>query len=537
MDLTKFNIKNTKIISLTPYSTFLLTEQNHTYDTFHSIISVTDFRDSVLKRYASIEKILESYKEYTFIFRDIAKIITYETYISNLYTYICHMKKENYRITYITDSYAHDAKSSHFDYLHQNTLSKNQNIDKSVYIDHKDRWFYLVNRISNTLSTLLHKQNLSKQIYYKLRSKFAPTVTPASYDNLNFISTFQKVPAVNVQYTPQTQEVHQLLASLKEILIDNNTDALHKKQYLHLLEYYEKSILEQTAASTIKVHPFTFLSPMQDFLDTLIYRQNNIPTFFMQHGSYLHENIFLKYNEIFPADINFVFNDYTKELFEKRGAKKVYSVGSINFNYPIKEKKKKYDFLYITDCSHYSYTGIALCNKLDTSAIDANDRYLRHKSIIELFGNQLQDQSICIKIQPGISTARALYIPFIELSKKFTNVTIEFSLPIPKLISMSRYIISDYFSSEFINRNLHYKREIILFKGFPMPFEEEVIPDMNKMFILVDTVKDLKKEVKTLKAVSKIREKNDHIIEYYSSKECDTREIVRNILKNELKKI
>ncbi len=68
----------------------------------------------------------------------------------------------------------------------------------------------------------------------------------------------------------------------------------------------------------------------------------------MQHGSYIQENIFLKYNEIYPADINFVFNEYTKKFFEKRGAKDVYSVGSINFNYKIiSSKKYKYDFVYI----------------------------------------------------------------------------------------------------------------------------------------------------------------------------------------------
>ena len=37
-----------------------------------------------------------------------------------------------------------------------------------------------------------------------------------------------------------------------------------------------------------------------------------------------------------------------------------------------------------------------------------------------------------------------------------------------------------YFSSEFINRELHYKRDIILFQGKPTPLPEETIEDMKK---------------------------------------------------------
>ena len=48
----------------------------------------------------------------------------------------------------------------------------------------------------------------------------------------------------------------------------------------------------------------------------------------------------LKYSEITPADVNLVFNGYTKKLFKKLNANKVYDVGSILFNQSIKEKRK-----------------------------------------------------------------------------------------------------------------------------------------------------------------------------------------------------
>jgi len=254
----------------------------------------------------------------------------------------------------------------------------------------------------------------------------------------------------------------------------------------------------------------------------------------MQHGSYLQENIFLKYNEIYPADISFVFNDFTKKLFEKRGANKVYSVGSINFNYPIVDREKVFDFLYIVYCTSYSYSGVYVGSKINLLSMDANNIFNRHKAIIELFGTKFKDKKICIKIQPGIFMGTMMYVPFLELSKDYRNITIEFTVPIRELISKSKYIISDYFSSEFINRELHYKKDIILFQGSPLPLPEDTLEDMKKMFILVDTIDDLKEKVENIEEITNDRKRYDDIIEYYSSKKCDTKKVVTEILEKEL---
>ena len=127
-----------------------------------------------------------------------------------------------------------------------------------------------------------------------------------------------------------------------------------------------------------------------------------------------------------------------------------------------------------------------------------------------------------------------LYVPFLELSEKYKNINIEFFVPIKKLISKSKYIISDYFSSEFINRELHYKRDIILFKSAPLMLPVETIKDMSKMFILVETVDDLAEKVKDIENITKDRLRYDDIIEYYSSTKCDTKKVVKEILEKNI---
>ena len=101
------------------------------------------------------------------------------------------------------------------------------------------------------------------------------------------------------------------------------------------------------------------------------------------------------------------------------------------------------------------------------------------------------------------------------------------------LVEKSKYIISDYFSSEFLNRELHYQRDIILFSKTPTPLPKETIEDMKKMFILVDDINELQEKIENIEEISKNRKKYDEIIEYYSSRKCDTKRVVLDILKKE----
>lgn len=524
LDLAKYEIdENAKILSLTPYSEYLLINIGKEYKTFDNIVELSDFYNDILSEYNKIENIFVEYTEYSFIFRNLAFIQTYEVYIKYLVKYINYYKINEYKIIYITDSEKEESKS--FNLLKNSYLDKCVEFNEIFIINSDNNIFY--NR--NKLNFFLSKNNILKKIY----TKYTQKNIDLNYDNQNFSDVYHSLQPYTCSEGIDVIRINKFIDKLKSILIKDTNQLFVNNEYKLVMSDFNLSINKFKIDKSTNVHPFTFLTKYINYAEILYYKSNNIPKVFMQHGSYLQENIFLKYNEIYPSDVNFVFNDFTRKLFEKRGAKKVYSVGSINFNYPILEKQKKYDFLYITYCTSYSYAGVIVGSTKSLLSPDANKIYNRHKQIIELFGSSLKDKQICIKIQMGILTGSMLYIPLFELSKKFKNITIEFSVPIQNLIPKSRYIISDYFSSEFINRELHYKRDIILFKGSPLPLPEEVVEDMEKMFLLVDTVEDLEEMVSRIKTITKDRKRYDDIIEYYSSKNCNTKKEVTEILENE----
>ncbi len=179
-------------------------------------------------------------------------------------------------------------------------------------------------------------------------------------------------------------------------------------------------------------------------------------------------------------------------------------LGSINFNYKIiSSKKYKYDFVYITYCTSYGNSGSVKSTNSNLD-IDANDIYKRHKEIIELFGKKFKDKRLIIKLQYGIFIGTMNYIPLIELSKSYDNIDIEFIKPLSKIFNEAKYIISDYLSSQFINRELNYKRDIFLFKE-NLRLEDKTLQDIKKMFILIDSINDLKEKVEhSLRKLQKI---------------------------------
>ena len=81
-----------------------------------------------------------------------------------------------------------------------------------------------------------------------------------------------------------------------------------------------------------------------------------------------------------------------------------------------------------------------------------------------------------------------------------------------------------------------YWRDIILFSGAPTPLPKDTIKDMSKMFILVKNTDEMSEKVENIDYISKKRQRHDEIIEYYSSKKCDTKDAVTKIIDNELVK-
>jgi len=519
--------KNLEVLSLTPYSSFLLDDINQTYTTFHNILSEEQFVNEVLKKYADIETIFLQNKEYSFLFMDVAFMITYEKYLARLFYFLNNKTNKNYKIIYISDSKKNINKISIG--VKKSFLYSYKKFYKIINIGSVDKIFYKKQKIISYFKRILYTKNIFFKVFFKLvRQKSIE----ASYDNKYYIKYFinSDFKVINNINPSSIEKISKLVL---ESIIEKKTMSLVSNYYKNIFLKLEDRV--KKVSSHIKYHPFTFLSKIENYYEILLYQQNNIPKIFMQHGSYFHENIFLKHNEIYPADISFVFNDYTKKLFEKRGARKVYSVGSVDFNYPIQNAKKfKYDYVYITYCTSYSYAGLMIMNENHEESIDSNKIFNHHKSIIKLFGTKLKDKKICIKIQPGIFLGTMLYIPLLELSKPYKNITIEFVVPLKELFQSSKYIISDYFSSEFINRELHHKKDIIMFKEFPIKVTEETLEDMKKMFILVDTMDDLKEKIENIEKITQNRKRYDDIIEYYSSKKCDTKNMINDILVKEL---
>jgi len=512
-----------KILSLSPYSSFLLESLNLDYITYHNAISKEDFFKKLFREYKKIENSLldMSNIDLMFAFREIATIKSFELYLYFLFQFL-ESKKKSYKLIYIGDTPNLPTQS----YLNSATYFYNRELfEKIFFIDNRDKRFYLKNRLKIRFLSLFRK-NFFKKLYFRFLKRIE-----LNYDNIHFFDIYSRVESVKIESKIEKKDISKLIEYING-LEERAESSYIKSRYLNLKKDLSSFLLQKVFS--IKFHPFTFLANYTNYRDALLYKRNGAQRLFMQHGNYMQENIFLKYNEIYPATINFVFNDFTKDMFLKRGAKEVYSVGSINFNYKIKSPKRyKYDFVYIAYCTSYGYSGFGVFSKTTNFSIDADDIYRRHKSVIELFGRKLKDKRLVIKLQYGIVNGAMSYIPLLELSREYKNIKIEFIKPLSKLFSEARYIISDYLSSEFINRELHYKRDILLFKN-SLGLDSAILSDIEKLYILVDNIDDLERKILNIQNISALKSRDKSLIEYYSSKDIDTKSVVWNILNSKL---
>jgi len=491
-----------EFISLSPYSLYILDQLNIQSKGFHFLNSTEKFRNNVLSHICELEKKIDGiYLGLMIDFIKLSSYLEYEKSLTEIFNYF-----SDHEIIYITDT-----KDGKFDFTNNTNLI--HNIDcKKVYI----------NRISNNISMSKNRNISISKIINKLKTiLFNINVR---YEWKHYTTVIKKNKSLVPNYI--LNNLDNKLTS--EDLVFYLKDSLLKEELLRVINSFETTLNEKHNNLTTRCMFLTWILNFDEYINS-----NNNFSIFYQHGNYFYENMIFKYSEIKTADINFVFNDYTKKLFEDLAAKEVHSVGSILFNKPIKKRKKQYDFLYITQGHDYigNLQYVDFPNSLHS--FDGYELYQRHKSIIELFGTKFKDKEIIIRVHPVVVTT-GVYVPFWELAEPYPNITIDVSIPIHTLIEKSNYIISDYFTTEFINRELHYKRDIMLFEGAPTPLPEETVEDMKKMFILVDCVDDLEKKVENIEDISKNRPRYDNIIEYYSSKKCDTKKIVTEILEKEL---
>ena len=492
--------KDSEFIAFTPYSLYLLEELNIQYKSFHFLNSTENFKNNVLFQISELEKKLDGI--YLGMMIEFIKFSSYVEYKKSLID-ICNYFR-NYEIIYISDT-----KDTDFDFTNNTNLMPK--------IDYK---IIYINRVPNDITirkyrtiSILNVINKVKSILLKIN---------VGYDWKNYISAIKNNKLIITAYQNNNLGDKFILENLIYYL----KDSLLKEDFFKVVEDFKVAL-----DKNIMINQYMFFTWVTNFYKYIM--ANNNFSFFYQHGNYFYKNLIFKYSEIKPSDINFVFNDYTKNIFENLGAKKVYSVGTIIFNKPITEKKKKYDFLYITQGHDYSGNLQYVDFPNSLHSFDGYELYQRHKNMIKLFGEKFKDKKIMIRVHPYVVTI-GVYVPFWELAEPYPNITIDVSVPIHNLIEKSKFIISDYFTTEFINRELHYKRDIILFQGAPTPLPEETLSDMEKMFILVDTIDDLEDKVVNIETITKNRKRYDDIIEYYSSKKCDTKKVVTEILEKEL---
>lgn len=486
---------NAIVLSLSPSSCYYLDKNSIQYISFHGLISTKDFRDEFLSIFFDILKNNEEIYQRGFL-REVSQYISQLLFVEKIITYI---KKHNYTSTiYITD------KKSNWD----SSSISNENSILSYFFEFS-KVIKIKKDILKIKITLLDK--LRQCSFIRIKDKIK-----------------DKIVKNNLKYDwdlidPKVKKY--------DIEIDNRTfqfNISHQKLKHTNMNELNFNIKNETTQYT---NYLTFLEK-DDYIKVIELIKKNKELFFYQHGSYLYKNLFIRYSEIEVANINFVFNDYTKKFFEEMGSKKVYSVGSILFNKKIKEKKKEFDFLYITQGHDYlgNIQYVDFPNSLHS--FDGYELYQRHKEVIELFGQKLINKRIIIRVHPCIVSS-GVYVPLWELAEQYKNITIDVKTSIHTIIEKSNYIISDYFTSEFINRDVHYKRDIILFDSAPTPIAETIYQDMQKMFLLVSDVCDLKTTVQNIEDVTNNRKRYDNIIEYYSSKKCDTKKLVTKILEQE----
>jgi len=507
-DFVELLNKSDKTLSLTPYSSFNIEKVGQKFLTFHDIISINDFKEKNLSIYVEIINNLSEHKDFFYLLRQIMTVITYHTYVSGINQYTRKMKAKGYKIVYLSDM-----------------LNSHILVDRVYLINKKRNFLYIKHQAIYYFNKLKYSNNLLRIIRNRIKS------TKVGYDAAKYQELFKHCELDKIK----VHDISKFIMRLKKILIIYGYESkLLNDLYSNIIFDY-KNAVKHVTDNSFQYKPFTYLSNNVEALKAYILKDNQCKVVFFQHGSYIYRGEHSIWCEIYPATINFVVNEFTKKLFVERQAKEIYTIGSELFNYKICDNPLKYDYLYITYCTEYADNNKIFSSFSEDMSIDGNEIYNRHKDVITLFGTKFKDKNICIKIQQGIFLGTMTYVPFLELVNRYKNITIEFSVPIQKLIQKSKYIISDYFSSEFINRELHYKRDIMLFKSTPLSLPKEVLEDMDKMFILIDTIDDLEEKVNSIVNITKNRKRYDDIIEYYSSKKCNTKSVVTEILKKELK--
>ena len=283
------------VLALTPSGIYYLEHKNIVFKFFHDLVSTEEFRNITLDIY---EKTLCNNSENKYFkgyFRDVAQVISQLLIVDKIKSYIEDNTFKD--VIYITDKILEDSLNLEKLVNTKSLLTYFIEFDSIIQIKR--------NIIENKVSLYKKLQRYSfskllKKVFLKLSKKHL------KYDWAELSIVSSKIDMVS--------DVEKII-----FLVDTS-----KTKYV-------KNIKLEYSIQKSKSELSNLLTFMEKDIFNKIVNLSNKDFYFFQHGNYLYKNIFIKYSEIEHAKINFVFNDYTKKLFEDLGAKEVYSVGSIFF--------------------------------------------------------------------------------------------------------------------------------------------------------------------------------------------------------------
>lgn len=503
---------NCEVLSLSVYSNYLLDTSLIEYKNFHDYVSEKQYLSDVIELYDEILDLFADSPSFCFLFYELSLLVTKFKYFECLKSIIEDYKVKGYEVGLVSD-----ARHSVSYLKNEQTLSSL--LDLSFFIEDDDDFFYRKNKLKFSGSLFRYKN---------IKKFFSKIFTPSDfnfykYGNLKIKKSIKKVCVFERKLNEdKVFENHKELTLQYEKLLVQFEEKFGASSVYHSISHVIFSIISKASPEKInfqndEVYPFTYIHKEVDYQEILRHRVKGLPVVISQHGSYVDDySMQLKLSEITPADINLVCNEYTKEYFESQGSKSVHVVGNILFEPEVEAKKLKYDYLYLVYCSGYSSDAGCVLGLDYLSPQNYSDLFKRHQSVIELFGEKCSEKTLCIKIKSSIMLGGA-YAPFIELAKKYNNISIEFIEPIEKLISVTGCILSDYYSSNFIARDMHIKKDIILFSGTPCQFPVNIKKDLEKMFVFIQSVSELDYVVSNMKDVFGKKVRDIELIEKYSS--------------------
>jgi len=503
---------NSLIVALNPYSGYLLDNANYEYIGFHDLISEQEYCSSIINVYKVFENLFENYSQYSFVFYELSFLISLDCYLKLFKNVIIEKKSSEYDCIYITDVKKSDLRNK----LDDQFVSM---IDDYILLDNPDRDFYRKRKYEYFLRriNLSNFKKILNLFLHPKRSVFFKYGTSHLIKNFKRLERNKTFDYNKIRYEEELYNKFQL--NVKELIFNSiHSQSVAERMNVIINELSQLSNLNVDDRDFV-FHPFTFLHKQTDYKEIAKHKLLGFPIIIFQHGSYLENtSLQLKFSEIHPADINLVCNDATKEYFERSGGKKVINIGNQLFKNEISKTaaNMKYDYVYISYCAAYSGQIGGIISLDNMSVQNSLEIYKRHQNVIELFGNNHPDLRLCIKVQPLIMTG-SYYVPLLELAEKYNNIIIDYCTPLDKLFNQSEMIISDYLSSNFINRDLHIYKNIILFSNRPFALPPNIVEDIDKMFILVDDVPDLASKLKNINEIINSRVKDIEIIEHYSS--------------------